>query len=127
MFSERRPGVPEPTYDGVDGVVGLARTLRAAGVAASPDRVHATVEALRRLDARRRSDVYWAGRLTLCASADDIDRYDRVFAAYFGDRPAALVRRTSVPAAHLKLVTAAADEGVPSDEVDEDTAPASAA
>jgi uncharacterized protein len=119
--------VPESTYDGVDAVVGLARTLRAAGVAASPERVHATVDALRRLDPRRPSDVYWAGRLTLCASADDIARYDRVFAAYFGDRPAALVRRPSVAAAHLRLVAASADDAVAAGDPDDDAAPVSAA
>jgi len=63
--------------------VGLARTLRAAGVDASPDRLGATVEALTVLDASSRDDVYWAGRLSLCASPDDIERYDRVFAAVF--------------------------------------------
>src|SRR5436305_8868894 len=126
-MSSGRPQVAPDAYDATGVVVGLARTLRAAGVSASPERVHATVDALRLLDPQRRDDVYLAGRLTLCASADDIDRYDRLFAAYFGDRPAALVRRPSVPAAHLKLVTGAADDGVPDDDVDEDTAPASAA
>jgi hypothetical protein len=49
-----------------------------------PDRVQAAVAALDRLDVARRDQVYWAGRLTLCGSPDDIDRYDRAFAAYFG-------------------------------------------
>jgi uncharacterized protein with von Willebrand factor type A (vWA) domain len=116
-------------YDATDAVVGLARTLRAAGVPASPDRVHATVDALRRLDPQSRRDVYWAGRLTLCASADDIARYDRVFAAYFGDRPAALVRRPSTPAATLRLVAASPDTAPPAEDTDEDeqSAPVSAA
>ncbi|MBA2530397.1 MAG: hypothetical protein H0V19_10655, partial [Euzebyales bacterium] len=70
--------------DAIATVVGFARTLRAAGVAASPDRVHAAVGALTVLDPARRADVYWAGRLTLCGDVDDLDRYDRVFAAYFG-------------------------------------------
>jgi uncharacterized protein len=120
---------PGARYDAISAVVGLARTLRAAGVAASPDRVHATVDALHRLDPRSRRDVYWAGRLTLCASADDIARYDRVFAAYFGDRPAALVRRPSAPAATLRLVAAFPDTAPPGDDADddEDSAPISAA
>lgn len=119
---------PDP-YDATDAVVGLARTLRAAGVTASPDRVHAMVDALDRLDARSRHDVYWAGRLTMCASVDDIDRYDRVFAAYFGDRPAALVRRPAVPAAQLRLVAAAPDDDIATDRSDDndDAAPVSAA
>ena len=120
---------PDSSYDVTGVVVGLARTLRAAGVAASPDRVHATVDALHRLDPRSRRDVYWAGRLTLCAGADDIARYDRVFAAYFGDRPASLVRRPTVPAATLQLVAASPDTA-PSDDTaddDEESTPISAA
>src|SRR5436309_7961236 len=130
-MSSRRPQVaPSQTYGVTDAVVGLARTLRAAGVAASPDRVHATIDALQRLDPRLRRDVYWAGRLTLCASADDIARYDRVFSAYFGDRPTALVRQPTVPAAQLRLVSAEPDAGdasEPDADNDEDAAPVSAA
>jgi uncharacterized protein len=63
--------------------VGFARTLRAAGVDASPDRVHAFLAALDELGAATATEVYWAGRLTLCAERDDLDRYDRVFAAFF--------------------------------------------
>ncbi|HET6910283.1 MAG TPA: VWA domain-containing protein [Mycobacteriales bacterium] len=124
----RPPAVPD-AYDGVDLVIGLAHTLRAAGVAASPDRVHATIGALALLDPMLQRDVYWAGRLTMCASRDDIDRYDRVFAAYFGDRPAALIRRPTVPAAQLRLVAAeetpTADDAV--DDSDEDSTPMAAA
>jgi uncharacterized protein len=91
-------------YDGVDSVVGLARTLRAAGVPASPDRVHTTVRALRLLRPARRDDVYWAGRLTLCDSPADIERYDRVFAAYFGDRPLSVERRPAAMRPQLRLI-----------------------
>lgn len=73
--------------DGTDltgPAVGFARTLRAAGVPATPDRVHAFVAALDRLGAASRPDVYWAGRVTLCSDPDDLDRYDRVFEAFFG-------------------------------------------
>ena len=123
------PAEPPGTYDAADSVVGLARTLRAAGVDAGPERVHAMVLALAQLDPARRDDVYWAGRLTLCGSADDIERYDRVFAAYFGDRPRTLVRRRAVPAAQLRLVDAVADDDVSLDDDDtndDDTSPAAA-
>ena len=104
---------PDRRSDSTDTVVGLARTLRAAGVDASPDRVHALMSALAMLDPAVRADVYWAGRLTLCSSADDVRRYDRVFAAYFGDRPSALVRQPAVAAAQLKLVSmSSADDSV---------------
>lgn len=74
--------------DVVDTVLGFARTLRAAGVTASPDRVEAMLAALGSLDVLDPTDVYWAGRLTLCGGPDDLDRYDSAFAAYFaGEAP----------------------------------------
>lgn len=76
------------TADATAGVVGFARALRVAGVPAGPDRVAAFLAALGRLDPARRGDVYWAGRSTLCGGPDDLERYDRVFAAFFdGERP----------------------------------------
>src|SRR5689334_1529996 len=44
--------------------------------------------ALGSLDVLDTNDVYWAGRLTLCAGPDDLDRYDAAFTAWFGgERP----------------------------------------
>jgi uncharacterized protein len=97
--------VPEaPPYDAVDSLVGLAATLRSSGVGASTDRVHAAVQALTLLDPVRREDVYWAGRLTLCGTRDELMRYDAVFAAYFGDRPRKVVRRQRLSRSQLQLV-----------------------
>ena len=70
--------------DVVETVLGFARTLRHAGVAASPDRVEAMLEAVSHLDVLDPTAVYWSGRLTLCAGPDDLDRYDAAFAAFFG-------------------------------------------
>jgi uncharacterized protein len=81
---------PAPTdpATALGSIVGFARTLRAGGVDASPDRVQAMVQALADggpgFDASRSHDVYWAGRLTLCSGPDDFPRYDRAFAAWFG-------------------------------------------
>ena len=96
--------------DLIDIVVGFARTLRHAGVPATPDRVQAMIVALDHLDVARPADVYWAGRLTLCGDPADIARYDVAFAAYFGggNRPAARPRPTAV---RLRAV--------PVDDVDE--------
>jgi hypothetical protein len=52
--------------DGVEIVLGFARTLRHAGVPATPDRVQAMLTALDHLDVGSAADTYWAGRLTLC-------------------------------------------------------------
>lgn len=94
--------------DVVDSVLGFARTLRAAGVAASPDRVEAMLAAMARLDVLSPADVYWSGRLTLCSSPDDLDRYDAAYAAWFGgERPRAA--RTAAP--ERPLVSAMAPLG----------------
>ena len=46
------------------------------------------------LDVLDASDVYWAGRLTLCSGPDDLARYDAAFAAWFGgERPRARATR----------------------------------
>lgn len=128
MPDTRGLSVAWPTaYDGVDSVVGLVRTLRAAGVSASPDRLHAAVQALAVLDVSRRADVYWAGRLTLCGSRQDLDRYDRVFDAYFGDRPATIVRRRPVGRPRLRLVAGEGSGDHSGDDTDETTATLSAA
>ena len=87
------------TRDVVDTVLGFARTLRHAGVTASPDRVEAMLAALGSLDVLNPTDVYWAGRLTLCGGPDDLDRYDRAFAAYFAGDEAPPLRQ--VPPVHV--------------------------
>ncbi|HAS11530.1 MAG TPA: hypothetical protein DCS55_13610, partial [Acidimicrobiaceae bacterium] len=58
--------------DAVDTIVGFARTLRAAGVHATPARVQALIDALAVLDPTDRAHLYWAGRTSLCASHDDV-------------------------------------------------------
>lgn len=92
----------EPGRDFVDVLVGFGRTLRHAGVPASPDRVQAMLNALAHLNPLDPAQVYWAGRVTLCADPDDLQRYDAAFALYFGgstDRPG---RTTSSPPAVLR-------------------------
>ncbi|MFD7491216.1 VWA domain-containing protein [Streptomyces sp. NPDC059832] len=82
-----RPVPTAPAIDATAVAVGLTRALRAAGVATGPDRTQMFLGALDLLNPARRSDVYGAGRLTLCGSQDDLERYDRVFAACFDRDP----------------------------------------
>jgi uncharacterized protein len=65
-------------------LVGFARLLRGSGVAASSDRVQAMVIAVADLGPLSMADVYWAGRVTLCSRPEDLPRYDRAFALWFG-------------------------------------------
>ena len=118
--------VTSARYDAVDSLVGLASTLRGMGVQASTDRVHAAVQALAQLDPMRTADVYWAGRLTLCGSPDELARYDTAFRAYFGDRPGSVVRRQRLTTTQLQLVAEPGDSGA-SGAVDQEAAPMVAA
>ncbi|MGY1823351.1 vWA domain-containing protein [Geodermatophilus sp. SYSU D00079] len=103
--------------DVVDTVLGFARTLRHAGVTASPDRVEAMLGAVGALDVLDATDVYWAGRLTLCGGPDDLERYDAAFAAYFGGeaprpaRSAAQPERQLATTAPLEQGTGQSDDG----------------
>jgi uncharacterized protein len=103
--------------DVVDTVLGFARTLRHAGVAASPDRVEAMLAAVGALDVLDATDVYWAGRLTLCGGPDDLERYDAAFAAFFGGeaprpaRSAAQPERQLATTAPLEPGTGESDDG----------------
>ncbi|MEZ0162531.1 vWA domain-containing protein [Streptomyces griseorubens] len=65
-------------------LLGFARRLRAAGAEVSGERVRSFLRAAQALRPWARTDVYWAGRLTLCGGPDDLARYDREFAAWFG-------------------------------------------
>jgi hypothetical protein len=119
--TDRRNGsAPDP----IRGPLGLVRALRAAGVEAGQERAGAFLRALDRLDPARRADVYWAGRLTLCADPDELDRFDRVFAAYFEgraaeERPARQPRPRTSP-----TLTAIADPGRRPEEPGSEQAPA---
>jgi uncharacterized protein with von Willebrand factor type A (vWA) domain len=106
---------PRLARDVVDTVLGFARTLRHAGVTASPDRVEAMLAALGSLDVLDPTDVYWAGRLTLCGGPDDLDRYDAAFAAYFaGEAPRA--RQAQAQERPQLAVTAPLEPGTGEDD-----------
>jgi uncharacterized protein with von Willebrand factor type A (vWA) domain len=64
--------------------VAFGRLLRRAGLRVGPDRIVEFARALEELDASRREDVYWAGRVTLCSRREDLDLYDRAFRVFWG-------------------------------------------
>ncbi len=71
------------TADPLTGLVGFAAALRVAGLPADAQRVQAYLGAVGELDVADPGQLYWAGRLTLCAEPDDLPRYDEAFAAWF--------------------------------------------
>jgi uncharacterized protein len=67
-------------------LLGFGRALRAAGVPVTMDRAQSFLAAVAVVGLDDRRATYWAGRATLCASPDDLDRYDQVFTAWFVDQ-----------------------------------------
>ncbi|WP_395484971.1 VWA domain-containing protein [Streptomyces sp. KHY 26] len=91
----RGAGFAGPGPAGADAVLlGFVRALRAAGVDASTERAYAFLRAVSVLRPGVRADVYAAGRATLCGGPDDLERYERVFAAYFGTAQGSPARPT---------------------------------
>jgi uncharacterized protein len=111
-----------PGDDAVGAVVEFAGRLRAAGASVPPTRVHAMVRALSELGADSLESVYWAGRLTLCASPEDIDRFDHVFAAFFSGRPSRPRTRVMVEPSY-QLVALPTDPPGNGDQHDDDPSP----
>jgi len=73
----------EPPPDVVEAAVAFGRVLRGAGVRAGTDRVVGFARAVAELDAGRRDDVYWAGRITLVSRPEEIEAYDRAFELFW--------------------------------------------
>ena len=61
----------------------FANVLRGLGVDTPVSAVVSFTEALGAVGMGRRDDVYWAGRATLVRRPEDVDAYDRAFAAFF--------------------------------------------
>lgn len=74
-----------PGVDLAAFAVGLVARMRAAGVAVAASGPASFVEAMRRLQPRSRTELYWAARLTLVNRVDDLAAFNAVFDAVFGD------------------------------------------
>lgn len=65
-------------------LLGFTRALRSAGLGVTQDRATSFLRAAALVGAGDPATVYRAGRATLCAGPDDLDRYDHVFQGWFG-------------------------------------------
>jgi uncharacterized protein len=79
-------------------LVGFANVLRTAGMAVTPDRTSAFIQAVTLTGFDDRVSTYWSGRATLCSSLDDNELYDRAFTAWFTDSPEVPRSASAVPA-----------------------------
>lgn len=84
-----------------DSLTRFGRALRHEGLAVGTGRIAEFCRAAALLPP---GDLYWAGRATLVARAEEIPAYDRVFLTFFG---APRERRPSPPAARIRVETAA--------------------
>ena len=91
-------------------LLGFARALRAAGVAVTADRERTYLEAVVAVGLGDQAAVYHAGRATLCASPVDLERYDQVYAAWFGGVRAGTKGRAPVPRVAAQAGLGGADD-----------------
>jgi uncharacterized protein with von Willebrand factor type A (vWA) domain len=81
--------MPEPAgsdpvlFDGALFAARLSQALRDAGVPVTPDRASLFLKALRILPPVRRTDLYWTARHAFVGTREQVEAFDRVFAALF--------------------------------------------
>ncbi|WP_372728376.1 VWA domain-containing protein [Nocardioides sp.] len=81
------PTAPRPPRHQADEILlGFTRALRAAGVPVTHDRSQHFLSAVATLGLDDQRATYLAGRATLCAGPDDLQRYDQVFESWFNAR-----------------------------------------
>jgi uncharacterized protein len=102
-------------------LVGFARELRSAGIAAGTGDVLTYLSAMSPLDPSDLVDLYWAGRTALVSRRDDIGVYDEVFRRYFlaqGAPAAALLTLRASGAAEVEaaMVMPGTEPGPEKDE-----------
>ena len=78
-------------------IVTFGRVLREAGLEIGPGRVADALRGLDQVGITSREDVYWTLRTTLVSRREELDPFDRAFAAWFLGRPVAPVWRGDDP------------------------------
>jgi len=97
--------------DPVAGYAGFAAALREAGVACDAHRVQAYLTAVAEIDVAEPTRLYWAGRLTLCSSPDDLPCYEEAFSQWFSIETTTPKRATSAAPKKARIAPLAAAEG----------------
>jgi uncharacterized protein with von Willebrand factor type A (vWA) domain len=78
-------------------VVTFGRVLREAGLEVGPGRIADALAGLDRVGVGAQADVYWTLRTTLVSRVEDVDSFDRAFAAWFLRAPSPLTHRDVEP------------------------------
>lgn len=98
------------TADPLPGLVGFATVLREAGLPCDAHRVQAYLAAVEQLDIGDQVQLYWAGRLTLCADPDDLPRYEDAFASWFDTKPPRVGRPRPQPPKQARIASLGAGQ-----------------
>jgi uncharacterized protein with von Willebrand factor type A (vWA) domain len=96
-------------------VVTFGRVLREVGLEVGPGRLQDALRGLDAVDLTSQDDVYWALRQTLVSRRDELDLFDRAFAAWFLRAPV-LAPLRSLPQPQARPVALAAEASRPGDE-----------
>lgn len=108
-------------------LLGFTTALRAAGVAVTADRSRAYLDAVALLGLDDARATRSAGRATLCATPEDLERHDRVFEEWFGRDTANPTRLPRTPRPRPAVTLLPDDEaGGPAGGEDEDPVRAAA-
>ncbi len=105
--------------DGERLAVGFCRVLRRTGLRVPASATINFTEALGLVGVEERAAVYWAGRATLVHRPEDLNLYDRVFAAYWEQR-GSLTFADDTPPPPVTLALDIADDD---DDGDQETDP----
>ena len=98
------------------GYAGFAAALREAGVACDARRVQAYLAAVAEVDIAAPTQLYWAGRLTLCSDPDDLPRYEEAFARWFEVEPAPRGRTANQAERRARIAPLIASSGGETDD-----------
>lgn len=107
--------------DADEVLLGFATALRAAGVAVTQDRTRSYLDAVAVVGIADRDATRTAGRATLCATPEDVERHDRVFDEWFGrDNTAPTLRpRGAQPRPGVGLLPDDQGDGAGADQDDD--------
>lgn len=127
MTTTARPADAGPARHPADEVLlGLAAAVRAAGVPVTRDRAHGFLAAVALAGMGDCQAVRRAGRATLCAGPEDLERFDQVFDAWFGSEGPPRVGPAAPVARPTSTHVPETDEGEGAGEVGEDVVRAAA-
>jgi uncharacterized protein len=107
-------------------LLAFARALRSGGIPVTQDRAQEFVTAVAVLGLGDPGAVRTAGRATLCAGPDDLQRFDQIFEAFFNARDGLPRSRPARPSAEPSFTDLPLEDGTEETEVADDVIRAAA-